>query len=266
MKIGLFDSGLGGLTVAKEVISLLPQYDYLYLGDNARAPYGTRSQQEIYEFTQQGVNWLFEQGAALVILACGTASSQALRRLQQEWLPIHFPDRKLLGIIIPIAQEVAVRSKGKIGIIATPATIASQTYSKELRKIKQNLTIIQIAAPELVPLIERGAGTKEITPALGMYLIPLQQAGIDALILGSTHYQLIYTLAHELVGESVYIPHTGEIVAKKLQIYLNHHPEIETKFSKDGTQEFFTTGRASHFAELSQRFIGYSIIAKQISL
>jgi len=266
MKIGLFDSGIGGLTVFNEIVKLLPQYDYRYFGDNARAPYGNRTQEEIYEFTRQGVAWLFKEGALIVILACNTASSQALRKLQQEWLPIEFPERKILGVIIPIVEEAAHSSKGSIGIIGTRATVASRAYIRELRKVRHDLQIIQVAIPEVVPLIERAASQDELKRVLEIPLLPLKDAHIDTLILGCTHYSLLYPLFKKMMGDEVSIPNINEIIAQKLASYLQKHPEIEKQLTKNGTQQFFTTGNPKQFSTLSKRFFGRKITAENVSL
>lgn len=266
MKIGFFDSGLGGLSVAKQVISVLPAYDYFYVGDNKNAPYGSKSQGEIYQFTRRGIAWLFEQGCALVIIACNTASAQALRRLQQEWLPQAYPNRKLLGVIIPIAQEVAAQSEGIIGVIATPATVTSKTYVKELHKINPQLKVIQVAAPELASSIEEGATKEELRALLTMYLYPFQAGGIDTLILGSTHYELIASLFSEMLRKDIHIPHAGGIVAQKLKDYLARHSEIEKKLTRGNTANYVTTGDAKAFSQLSERFLSLPIQAKQIIL
>lgn len=266
MNIGIFDSGMGGLTVAREVFKILPQYDYLYLGDNARAPYGNRSQEEIYEFTRQGVKWLFHNGAKICILACNTASSQVLRKLQRDWLPNEFPDRKLLGVIIPIAQEVSRQSRGVVGVIGTPATVASKAYIKELRKIRQDMKIIQVAAPELVPLIEEGAPTERIRQILETYLLPFSQALVDTLILGSTHYPLIYPLFRELLGEKIFIPHTAAIVATSLHDYLLKHQGIEQKLTTGRGRAFYTSGDPRMVKTASERFLHERIEAKHLAL
>ncbi len=259
MKIAIFDSGLGGLTVASEVFKALPSYDYLYLGDNTRAPYGIRSQQEIYNFTRQGIKWLFARGAKMCILACNTASSQALRKLQQDWLPKEFPDRKILGVIIPIAQEVSRTSQGLVGVIGTPATVLSKAYIRELRKIKPDIKIIQVAAPELVPLIEKGASEEEIRKILEAYLSPFLQASIDTLILGSTHYSLIESSFRQLLGGSIVIPHTAKIVAVSLGAYLSRHREIEEVLTRGRGRAFYTTGDPEMVKRGSERFLGEAI-------
>lgn len=265
MKVGIFDSGIGGLTVLNEIVKLLPEYDYLYLGDSARAPYGNLSHQEIFEFTRQGIAWLFEHEAGLVIVACNTASSQALRTLQQEWLLFHYPERRVLGVIIPVAEEVVFCSKGVIGIIGTKATIASQAYIRELRKLRNDLKIIQLATPEIVPLIETNAPEQELRRVVSTYLILLKEVRIDTLVLGCTHYPLILPLFEDIMGIEVLILNSPEVVAKKLVSYLAHHPEIEKQLSKNSTHQFFTTGDPEQFASLSKRFFGRSISAQKIS-
>lgn len=267
MKIAIFDSGVGGLTVAREIFKALPYYDYLYLGDNARAPYGTRSQEEIYEYTREGVRWLFEREAKLCILACATASSQALRKLQQERLLKESPDRKLLGIIIPIAEEVSRTSQGLVGIMGTPATVASQSYVRELRKLKRDMKIIQLAAPGLVPLIEKNAHEEEIKELLKAYISPMGDTSfLDTFILGSTHYALIEALFRECLGSSVNIPQTGAIVAKSLKNYLLRHSEIEKTLTRGGQKSFYTSGNPEMVTEASKRFLGEMIKPKRVKL
>lgn len=257
MKLGLFDSGVGGLSIAKSIREQLPRYDLVYLGDSKRSPYGNLTQDTIYEYTRQGITWLFGHGASLVILACNTASSQALRRLQQEWLPKAFPDRRVLGVVVPIAQEVALQSKGVIGVVGTTATITSQAYIKELRKVRPDNKIIQVAIPELTSLIERNAPSSEILALLPLYLFPLKESGVDTLILACTHYPLVKELFQEIMGQSVVIPDTGAIVARTLQEYLTRHPDIDRKLSKQASEELYATGDTQHFASLAKRFLGH---------
>lgn len=266
MKIGIFDSGIGGLTVLKEVSRLLPKYHYLYLADSAHFPYGEKRHEETFELTKKGVSWLFSKGAGLVILACNTASSQALRRLQQEWLPISFPDRKVLGVLIPVAQEIASSQARLIGVIGTKATVASQAYIRELRKVNHRLNVIQVGAPLLVDLIEKAEEKDKIRQALEMYLTPLKLAGIESLILGCTHYPLLLDEIQEIIGGDVCIPHPGKIVAQKLVLYLQKHPEIERQLETSGMQEFFTSGDPEQFIRLSQRFFGKKIAAQRVPL
>jgi glutamate racemase len=191
--IGIFDSGIGGLTVAKEVFKQLPEYQVLYLGDTARTPYGNRSQDLIYKFTEQAVDYLFKQGCYLVVIACNTASAKALRKLQQEWLPVKYPERRILGVIRPIAEESAELSRTKrIGVVGTKGTVSSKAYEFELKKIDPTIEVFQQACPLLVPLVEEGWKNKMVTgKIIRGYLRPLKFRQIDTLILGCTHYPML---------------------------------------------------------------------------
>ncbi|MDO8571429.1 MAG: glutamate racemase, partial [bacterium] len=240
MKIGVFDSGFGGLTTLKQIVKALPQYDYIYLGDNARAPYGDRSERVITEFTRQGVEYLFKKDCALVILACNTASARALRHLQQEWLTQCYPDRRILGIVIPIAEEIAlVKGVQKIGVIGTRATISSNVYAKELEKLgRKDLIILQESCPLLVPLIEEGwEKTIPATMIVKTYLRPLKIKQIHTLVLGCTHYPIIIKKIQRIMGKNVRVLEPGSIVAKSLKDYLKRHPDIEILLEKKGTIE-----------------------------
>lgn len=243
MKIGLFDSGLGGLIVTHSLIQNLPKYDYVYLGDTARVPYGNRSQEVIYEFTQNAVEYLFKQDCQLVLIACNTASAEALRKIQQEYLPAHYPDRKVLGVLIPTAEEVVEQTKNnKVGVIATAGTVGSKTYVTEIKKLNPDIEVIQQATPLLVPLVENNA-MKYAEPILGDYLAPLLEADIDTLILGCTHYPLLKELIRSKVG-SVNVVSQDEIMPKKLRDYLDRHPEVDKKLSKNSSRTFLTTDLA----------------------
>lgn len=246
----------------RELVKTLPQYDYAYFADSAHVPYGDKTHEEIYALTQKGVAWLFEQGALVVILACNTASAQALRRLQQEWLPKHFPNRRLLGIVIPVAQEVCAQTDGPFGVLGTVATVNSEAYLKEIHKIAPQAKVIQLAAPRLVPLIESGAPQKEIEEALDVYLSVFASLPLGALVLGCTHYPLLIKEIASRMPKGVYIPHVGEVVAKRFADYLLRHPEIEQQLSKKESQEYVTTGDAGQFRELSKRFLGSAVRPK----
>lgn len=259
MKIGIFDSGFGGILTLRDIHTLLPQYDYVYLGDNARAPYGDRSQDRIYEFTQQGVEFLFSKNCTLVILACNTASSQALRRLQQEWLPTHYPDRHILGIIIPITESVAARKTRKpkkIGLIGTRATVASDAYTRELEKqTGQPVSIVQQACPLLVPFIEEGwENTAPAIMVLKKYLRALKEKQVSILILACTHYPAIKKKIAGIMGRSALVLDPGPIVAESLKRYLARHPEIESALSKNTTIFFYTTDVSDRIRALAQKF------------
>lgn len=295
-KIGVFDSGYGGLTILKEIRKELPQYDYLYLGDNGRAPYGTRSFEVIYRYTLQAVKYLFEQDCALVILACNTASAKALRTIQQRDLPeinkpsavSHQPSakRNVLGVIRPTVEAVpAITKTGHVGILATPATVSSESYVLELEKIAPNLAITQQACPMWVPLIEAGEQDSEGAKYfIGKYLRELltKDPQIDTLVLGCTHYPLMKTqidkwlaFHHEIeeseFPEPVETPRVktiaqGELEAKSLADYLQRHPEYSEQLSQGGKCTYLTTENADRFAQSASLFIGEKISAESISL
>lgn len=264
MKIGLFDSGLGGLIVAHSLIQNLPQYDYVYLGDTARVPYGNRSQEAIYEFTQNAVEYLFKQDCQLVLIACNTASAEALRKIQQEYLPAHHPDRKVLGVLIPTAEEVVEQTENnKVGVIATAGTVGSQTYVTEIQKLNPDVEVFQQATPLLVPLIENNV-LKYVEPILDDYLSPLLQANIDTLVLGCTHYPLLKDIIRSKVG-SVKVISQDEIIPAKLRGYLQRHPEIDEKLSKNATRTFLTTDISQSATEIAASLFGEEVKLEKVS-
>ena len=264
--IGVFDSGFGGLEILKAVTKLLPEYDYVYLGDTARNPYGSRSQEVIFEFTAQAVGYLFKQNCQLIILACNTASSKALRRIQQEYLPIAYPNGKVLGVLIPAAEEAVLITKNyKIGVLATSATVSSGAFERELKKINPNIQVFQNAAPLLVPIVETGEQDSEIADlALRKYLAPLINEGIDTLILGCTHYGILKEEIQKIVGPRIKLIAEGEIVARKLKDYLARHSEIEKKLTKKGRVRFLTTDLEDKFQSLGSIFYGKPIIPERV--
>ena len=288
MKIGVFDSGLGGLIILKEIIKELPQFDYIYLGDNARTPYGNRSQEVIYQFTEQAVDFLFKQDCLLVIIACNTASAEALRKIQQEWLPKNYPDRRVLGVIRPVVEKVATVAQKKVGVIGTKGTIASQAYIKEIKKIKPRLEVLQQACPLLVPLVEEGWQKTDLAKkVLRTYLRPLKLAKVDTLILGCTHYPILLKEIKGIMGRRTKVLNSGEIVAKSLADYLVRHPEIETKLDKNsnvmvrlsnhdsdnvtlrepqGDRTFFVTDISEHYQHLGENWFGPKIKYIKIDL
>jgi len=259
--IGVFDSGFGGLTMLKEFLKLLPQYDYIYLGDNARAPYGNKSDEVIYQYTEQAVNFLFKRGCELIIIACHTASAKALRRIQQEYLPQHYPDKRVLGVVVPIVEEAIKLSRfHRLGIIGTKATIQSQVYNKELKKLRSDLEIYSQACPLLVPLVEEGwQGKPETRKILKNYLRPLKLKKIDTLILGCTHYPLLIKDITDVIGKRVKVVDPGRVVAEKFKAYLLKHSEIEKRLTKNGQIIFYTTDDPTKFRELGQKFLPQSI-------
>lgn len=261
--IGVFDSGLGGLSVLKNFLKILPGYHYLYLGDTARVPYGDKSPEIIYKYTIQAVEFLFKKGCRLVIIACNTASAQALRKLQQEWLPKKYPNRRVLGVIRPLAEATAKYNFKKVGIIGTKATITSGSYKREINDLNSKIKVYSQAAPLLVPLIEEGRVQKEETRLiLKSYLKPLQQKKIDGLILACTHYPHLQKAIKKIVGPKVAVPDTGKIVALSLKGYLKRHQELKIEINKT-TCEFFTTDQPRLFKTLAEKFLGRKI--KKIS-
>lgn len=266
--IGFFDSGFGGLTVLKEVRKKLPEYDYVYLGDNARVPYGNRSHDTVYEFTKQAVDYLFKRGCKLIIIACNTASSVALRRVQQEYLPLNYPNRRVLGVIRPIVEEVTKRNGIKrIGVIATKGTVSSNAYVKEFKKFAPEIEIIQQSAPLLVPLIEEGWDKNSITKkVLKKYLTPLKQKGVRILIPGCTHYPLLEKQVKRIMGKNCEVLGVGEIVADSLSNYLKKHEDMEVEFGKNFKIEFLTTDDSDSFNHLGSRFWGMAIKSQRIDL
>lgn len=267
-RIGIFDSGFGGLHVTRGIVSALPQYDYLYLGDSARAPYGDRSQEMIYEFTKQAVEFLFTNDCELVILACNTASSEALRKLQQEYLPAFHPEKKVLGVLIPAAEEAMAQSAGKkIGVIATSGTVASRAYLRELAKFDSSVKVFQQACPLLVPIVESGdQDSPETATILERYLAPLLQKNIDTLILGCTHYGILEDKIRAIIGPNIRIVSGADVVPDKLKTYLEKHPELEAKLDRNARIQFYSTDRTDNFKRLGSTFFGRDIEVEQVVL
>lgn len=264
MNIGIFDSGLGGLIMTKSLIKKLPQYNYIYLGDTKRVPYGNRSSDTIYEFLKESVEYLFKQNCKLVLVACNSASAQALRIIQQEFLPIHYPDRKVLGIIIPTC-EVAIKNKKNknIGILATNATVNSGAFIVELKKINPNINIIQQAAPLLVPFIENDS-LHLIKPILKEYLKPFKK--VDSLILGCTHYPLLKKHVKEILGPRVNIISQNDLLPSKLKDYLDRHPEINKVLNKKSKYSFRVTDKTEMMQKMMNKWFGKNITLDKIDL
>ncbi|MFA5154828.1 MAG: glutamate racemase [Patescibacteria group bacterium] len=256
--IGVFDSGLGGLSVLKYFLQELPEYHYVYLGDTARLPYGGKSPETIYRYAREAVDFLFQAGCRLVIIACNTASSQALRRLQQEYLPAKWPDRRVLGVIRPLAEIIAGNEKIRtVGIIGTRATVDSAAYPLELHKLRPELKVEQAAAPLLVPLIEEGWMAKpETKMILKKYLRPLKMKKVDALILGCTHYPFLYREIRQIMGARVSLPHPGTVIAGALADYLRRHPELGLTPARPASRRYYTTDDPQRFRVLGEKFLG----------
>ncbi|MBI2609663.1 glutamate racemase [Candidatus Giovannonibacteria bacterium] len=266
LMIGVFDSGYGGLTVFRELDKKFPKYDLIYFGDNSRAPYGSRSPETIYEYTCEAVDWLFRNGCQLVILACNTASAVALRKIQQEYLSENFSEKRVLGVLIPIAEEIAqTNGKETIGILATPATVESGAYIREIKKIDPDANIVQAAAPLLVPIIESGMiyhnSTKDI---IRTYLEPLKKENIKNLVLGCTHYPFIkHLIQAEMPDAKIF--DSPSIIPASLENYLSRHPEIENKLTTKRQRCYITTGDPKRFSEFAKKFIGLEIYAEKLS-
>ncbi|MFT7344767.1 MAG: glutamate racemase [Lentimonas sp.] len=268
--IGVFDSGYGGLTVLKELEKSLPEYDYLYLGDNARAPYGTRSFEVVYQFTLQAVEYLFSQGCHLVILACNTASAKALRSIQMNDLVNLDPSKRVLGVIRPSTEKIGELSNSKhVGIMATPGTVNSGSYSIELKKFYPDLVVTEHACPMWVPLIENNehlstVGREFIKADLDKIL--KKDPNIDLIVLACTHYPLVKDYLISIAPKSVNIIGQGEIVGKSLKDYLLRHEELDKKCNKSQKITFLTTETKESFEEKATVFYGKDVVAKQIQI
>lgn len=268
--IGVFDSGYGGLTVLKDIISALPQFDYIYLGDNARAPYGPRSYESVYEYTLECVQWLFDRGCPLVILACNTASAKALRTIQQKDLPNIDPNKRVLGVIRPTSEVIGNYTKTKtIGILATAGTVLSDSYPIEIHKFFPDLNVFQEACPMWVPLVENN----EHNNAGADYFIKKNldnvlsnSPDIDLLLLACTHFPLLRNKIEQLLTKKITILSQGEIVAKSLIDYLNRHPEMASRCSKGNSVSFYTTDSASDFNNHASIFFDKSVHSMHVDL
>ena len=268
--IGVFDSGYGGLTVLAELQNKLPEYDFLYLGDNARAPYGTRSFETVYEFTLQAVTYLFEQNCELVILACNTASAKALRSIQQNDLPQNFPGKRVLGVIRPSAESVNDYTQTKhVGILATEGTVKSESYRLEINKLFPEIKVTQHACPLWVPLIENNKYQTEGGKALileDLNNLLNQDPKIDAIVLGCTHYPIVKDFIEKSISPDIKVISQGEIVAEKLVDYLQRHSDIEQKISKNSETLYFTTDNALTFDQDASRILGKNVTSKHLKL
>ena len=268
--IGVFDSGYGGLTVLKEIIGKLPQYDYIYLGDNARAPYGNRSFDTVYHYTLQCVKWFFEQGCSLVILACNTASAKALRTIQQNDLPTLGPDKRVLGVIRPTAEIIGTFSETQsVGILATQGTVASESYPMEIAKFFPALKVYQEACPMWVPLVENNehhTHGADFFVKKNLHNIFQKGENIDVLLLACTHYPLLQQKIEEYMPVGVKLISQGEIVAKSLEDYLLRHPEMEMSCSKNGKRVFYTTDSTEEFDNHTAIFYGETVASRHVDL
>lgn len=265
--IGFFDSGVGGLTILRDVHRLLPNYSTLYLGDSKRAPYGDRTHEEITEFAWQGIKYLFDHGCSLVIVACNSASAQALRTIQQTKL-VDYPNNRVLGVIRPTAEELALRYQ-TIGILATQATVGSGSYLREFKNVNPQVEVAQHACPLWVPLIEQGEAdspaAKEIIRADVESLLETQP-NIEAILLACTHYPILFDYIKSLLPKEVDLFDQGPLVAKSLADYLVRHPEIESQLEKDGGRRYLTTGDATLATQVAEQIAGLDPEFEQVEI
>lgn len=268
--IGVFDSGYGGLTILDKIREVLPEYDYIYLGDNARAPYGTRSFEIVYEFTLQAVNKLFDMGCHLVILACNTASAKALRSIQMNDLPEIDPERRVLGVIRPTVECIGdITQNQHIGVLATAGTIKSESYPLEIHKLFPEIQVSGVACPMWVSLVENNESQDEgadyfIRKYIDLLLIEDPQ--IDTVILGCTHFPLLLPKIQQYIAENIRVIAQGEYVAKSLKDYLKRHPEMNKKCTRGGSCQFYTTEAEEKFTESASTFLKQQISVKRICL
>jgi glutamate racemase len=268
--IGIFDSGYGGLTILEQIRNYLPKYDYLYLGDNARTPYGNRSFEVVYEFTLQAIQWLFRRGCRLVILACNTASAKALRTIQQKDLPVIAPERRVLGVIRPTIENIhKITGSLHVGILGTQGTIDSNSYSLEIGKLFPDIFVEGEACPMWVPLVENNEHDK---PAADYFIkqhivnILKKDNLIDTLILACTHYPLLEKQIRKYLPEGIRLVSQGQLVAESLEDYLYRHPEMASKCSENGTCRFYTTESEEKFTSMASLFLKGIIEAERVNL
>ena len=268
--IGVFDSGYGGLTILDKIREVLPEYDYIYLGDNARAPYGTRSFEVVYEFTRQAVNKLFDMGCHLVILACNTASAKALRSIQMNDLPQIDPARRVLGVIRPTVECIGEISKNQhIGVLATAGTIKSESYPLEIHKLFPEIQVSGTACPMWVSLVENNESQDEGADYfIRKYIDQLlsKDPQIDTVILGCTHFPILLPKIRQYIPDHISVIAQGEYVAESLKDYLKRHPEMDAKCTKNGNCQFYTTEAEEKFSESASSFLNQQIDVKRISL
>ena len=268
--IGVFDSGYGGLTVLRSMVARLPQYDYIYLGDNARAPYGNRSFETVYHYTLQCVRWLFDQGCPLVILACNTASAKALRSIQQNDLPRIAPNNRVLGVIRPTTEVLGNFTRsGKVGVMATRGTVLSGSYPIEIGKFFPDLAVYQQACPLWVPLVENNEHDKPGADYfVKEYVDQLQQQApdIDTVLLACTHYPLLKEKIAQFLPKGATLISQGDIVAESLEDYLRRHPEIERRCTKGGRLGFYTTDSPEDFDSHASIFYGKELRSQYVGL
>jgi len=266
--IGVFDSGFGGLCIYRQIEKVLGDYDLIYLGDSKRVPYGSRSDETVHEWTEEAVDFLFEKGCQLIIIACHTASNLALRRIQQEYLPKSpYSDRRVLGVTIPIVEGVCRIARKKVGVVATRSTCRSRGFETEIKKLRPDLEVFHNPAPLLVPIVEEGLSrSPECKRTIKRALRPLQDKQIDTLLLGCTHYPLLHELFEKRAGKAITVPYTPTLVTDSLQDYLKRHPEIEKKLEKKAIRKIMTTDDPRDFETMGRGFLGRSFEALKVQL
>jgi glutamate racemase len=260
--IGVFDSGVGGLTVLKNFLTYHPGYNYIYLGDKANVPYGGKSSDVIYGYTKKAIDFLYKKNCKLIIVACNSASAQALRRIQEEYLPLNYPDLRVLGVVRPIAEKIASLKKvKKVGIIGTKATINSSIYLNEIRELKPEIEVYQRPTPLLVPLIEEGWAKKpETKMILRKYLRALKVKQVDALVLACTHYPFLLKDIKRIMGKRCVVMDSGKDVSDSLGVYLSRHRNLNLSESKEERCIFYTTDDVENFKKMGEFFLGRKII------
>jgi glutamate racemase len=263
-------SGFGGLTIFKEIRRLLPEQDYVYLGDNARTPYGNRSFETVLRFTLEGVAHLFGLGCPLVVIACNTASAKALRTIQQKVLPVRYPDRRVLGVIRPSVEAIAQHTRtGTVALWATEGTVKSMSFTLELQKLAPGIRLVQQSCPLLVPLVEGG---ETDGPGVAYFvrkywnLTKGQAPEIDTLLLACTHYPILLPVIRDVVPQPVSLLSQGAIVAPSLADYLSRHPEIDSQLTRHATRQFLTTDQSEGFDRLAETFLGYPVLSEKVEL
>jgi glutamate racemase len=264
MRIGIFDSGLGGLIIAKAIRKIMPQYDYVYLGDTKRVPYGNRSHETVFEFTKQAVDYLFKkENCAIIIIACNTVSAQSLKKIQQEYLPKNFPNGKVLGVLIPTAEE-CVKFK-RVGILGTLGTVSSNTFPTEIKKINKVIKVFQNSASMLVLLAEEGEKVlaKEF---IKKYLKPFSNKKLDAVALGCTHYPFYKNEIRKFLGPKIKVISQDEIIPKKLKDYFSRHPEVTKKLSRNGRTKILVTDITKNITKLSKKWFGKNSKPERVNL
>ncbi|MBL6452642.1 MAG: glutamate racemase [Porphyromonas sp.] len=271
--IGVFDSGYGGLTILRQLREQLPQYDFIYLGDNARSPYGSRSMSVVYQFTKEAVYRLFDLGCPLVILACNTASAKALRQIQQQDLPTLEDGamrRRVLGIIRPTVECIDTLTSTKhVGILATEGTVSSESYVTEIHKLYPEVTVVQEACPLWVPIVETGESDSPGTDYFvrkHLERLLAQDDKIDTIILGCTHYPILMPKIQRLLTPSIRVVAQGELVARSLSDYLIRHPEMATQLSRGGSIRYYTTEQPERFSRTASIFFDTPISVEHLSL